>query len=263
MNSCIVLAFAFALASVLDSSFAAVARPDVDQLESLEKSVFAYQASIQKKVKKYRQSNADQPPLFFNQTMEIVLANLRNISAADTAIRATLSAQTQSPCILNFVSFLDDILELSGYSTSNCVLLKSNSTLEQQTYQFPVALDAFEKGVNLLAQMIPNSLVGRNIFTEGETILKLLQDRLVAKTAEYDAIVIQYDKLIKTYTAGYVQDLEYFKSCHDGVFANVQSAIAAVQDQLPTCTQFDGRAPRFAVLDPYDFFPEFRPEEVV
>jgi hypothetical protein len=245
------------LASVLVASHAAITRPDevLAQLDTLEQTVFGYQASVQEKIRAFRSSNGELTGEYFNKTLNIVEANIKTISVSDVDIRSTLAAQTQSACILNLVNFIDQIIELSGYAISNCIELKDNNTVVGSN-DFSEVLDVFEREVNVLAQIIVNALIGRNIFTEGSTILANIQEMLDAKTAEFDAVLASLDGKSEGVTSSWDEKTSSLNTCFEEINGSIASGISAVQMQLPVCTRFGGRGGRSILPRASDFFPQ-------
>lgn len=244
-------------ASFLAASQAAITRPDevLDQLDALEETVFGYQAAVQQKIRVFRSSSGELTGDYYNKTLNIVEANIRTISASDIDIRATLSAQTQSACIINLVNFIDQIIELSGYAVSNCIEVKDNNT-SIGNVDFTAVLDSFEGDVNVLAQIIVNALIGRNIFTQGSEILARVQEQLDAKTAEFDAILASLTEKSNGFTASINGEITNLNVCFEDINSSIQSAIFTIQSQLPVCNKFGGRGARSFLPRPADFFPQ-------
>lgn len=245
------------LASLLAASQAAITRPDevLAQLDALEETVFGYQAAVQQKIRVFRSSNGESTGDYYNKTLNIVEANIRTISASDVDIRTTLTAQTQSACIINLVNFLDQIIELSGYAISNCIEVKDNNT-SISNVDFTAILDSFEGDVNVLAQIIVNALIGRNIFTQGDEILARVQEQLDAKTAEFDTVLASLTGKSNEITSSIDKEITDLNTCFDDINESIQSAIFTVQSQLPVCNKFGGRGARSFLPRPADFFPQ-------
>lgn len=180
---------------------------------------------------------------------------ITEVSLLDEPSRAVLAAENSTACILNLVSFMDNIRELSGYAISNCVEDKSGWNVRFANVSG--AIDAFELDLNNLIQAILDGLIGRNSYTEPDDILKrqleLLNERLAAfnnKLASFkNSLGVDLNTVLN-----YTYDNE--QKCFDAITYNVNSAVAMVSSQLAVCRVFSGRGQRFAAaLSADSYFP--------
>ena len=252
-----VLAFS-TLAIVLATSInAAITRPDqvLIELTTLETEIISYQFAVLQKIESFRLARSTMDTDYWNRTLTVIKANIRNISSSDTNIRSALAAETQTACNLNLANFLDQIIELSGYAISNCVEAR-DAVNETVSFEALEALYNFEEDVHAINVIITNALIGRNIFIEGPAIVARVQEQLVAKRAVYGAIFQQIISTSSTITEMYDKEIDNLQTCFSGVETSIQGGISAVRDQLPVCITFGARGARSLLVKPSDFFPE-------
>lgn len=251
-----VLAAVFA--SAMMTSEAVVTKPDavLAQLDTLETEVFGYQAEVQAQIKTLRDASGSAIAEYYNRTLVTIKKNIQEIAVSDVAVSAALDAEVQTACITNLKNFIEQILELSGYATSNCIEIKEDTTAVIPA-DYLTKLDALEKDVNILAQIFINALIGRNIFTESDAIVERVGVQLEEKKAEYLAILAELSETSKGFSTNLDSDTATLDTCFNEIDSSISSGIDVVQAQLPVCTKFGARGARSASLpNPKDFFPQ-------
>jgi len=243
---------------------AAITRPDqvLAKLNEIEEKVFDYQGELKHNVTQFRAMTSLLINDMYNYTLGVIESSVEEISASDIVIRAELEAETQSACITNLNNFIDQIIELSGYAISNCIIVSDNTTFaETKTYfQF---LDEFEQRVNTLAQLIVNALIGRNVFTQSDEIIARVEELFDAKVSEYDD---ELDELLNKINEWYLQwigEVTSVEACFGSIGTSIHAGIGAVKAQLPICRIFGGRGARSlsaVPLNAKDFFPQLKLE---
>lgn len=246
-----------ALASALVSSNAAITRPDqvLQQLSEIQDSVFDYQASVQSQLRTFRLQNGERSGEYFNKTLEIIDQGIKTISASDVDIRAALANETQTACISNLVNFIDQIVELSGYAISNCIEIKDNSTLPISS-ELTLLLEKFERKVDNLQEICVEPLVGRNVFTQGDEIIKRIKNLLEQRTTAFTEKLAELAEKAKQLPVLADQDFAALNSCLGEIGGSVQSGIKVVESQLAVCIRFGGRGARSVLPNPKNFFPK-------
>lgn len=190
-----------------------------------------------------------------NGYVNLVKRVITDVSLLDEPSRNVLAAESQTSCILNLVSFMDNIRELSGYAISNCIEDKSGWNARFATLSG--SIDVLHADLNNLIQAILDGLIGRNSYTEPEEILRsqlqLFNERLLALKEKLDNLKDSFDADLND-VASYTYDDE--QKCFDAITYNVNSAVSLVQSQLVVCRVFTGRGQRIAVaLNADNFFP--------
>lgn len=247
------------LALIFVASHAAITRPDkvLSELDTIKVEVFGYQSLVQEKIKNLRASSGEVTGDHFNKTLSIVDENIRKIAVSDIGIRGFLAEQKQTACIINLVNFVDQIIELSGYAISNCIEIKESANTNNS--DFKDLLDTFERDVNVLAEVIVNALVGRNIFTEGDAILQRVRDQIAAKSAEFEAVLNALADQSNGVTNSLESEISKLNTCFAEINGSIESGIGAVEPQISICIKFSGRGARSAPVVPFrasDFFPQ-------
>lgn len=255
--------FVIFLAFVLAGTQAAITRPDqvLADIEAAEEDVNTYQSSLQAKIRDIRAGGATVSAEFINNANVVIKDNIKAISVSDIEVREALAAVAPSSCVTSLENFTDDIIELSGYATSNCIKVKSVNSVNQ-TVDVSTALDKFEQEVNGLGLIPINALMGRNIFTQGAEIIANITDELAAKKAAFDATLED----LLTHSGGvsneFQAELEELKSCFVDINASVAAGISVVQSQIPVCVRFASRGGRTNFLfKAADFFPQLENDD--
>lgn len=224
-------------------------------ITDLQKLIEENQIDALNQIVTLRQTSLSVGFSYKNGYVNLIKKVITEVSLLDEPSRAVLAAENQTACILNLVSFMDNIRELSGYAISNCIEDKSGWNVRFANVSG--AIDEFELDLNNLIQAILDGLIGRNSYTEPDAILRrqleLFNERLTAFRAKLDglrnALVIE-----RTAVESYTYDNE--QKCFDAITYNVNSAVAMVSSQLAVCRVFSGRGQRLNVLLSADnFFP--------
>lgn len=251
--------FVVLLASILIPSGAVVTKPDavLAQIESLEDQVFEYQATVQIQVRNLRSSGGQISSDLFNKTLTIIESNIKNISVSDNEISSSLASLNQSACVKNLVNTVDQIIELSGYAISNCIDVQNASSLNSTTdLESLHLLESVEKDINYLAAIIVNAFVGRNVFTEGDSIVTRVQEQFNTTRTEIDATLSRVRGNSGNFTAAWDDEIKELQTCFNAIDVSIQSAISFVRAQIPICKMFGGRGARSAIINPRVFFPQ-------
>lgn len=250
--------FAILLASLLVASQAAIQRPDqaLADIEAAEDEVASYQSALQAKIRDIRAGGATVSAEFIANANLVIKSNIKTISVSDNEVRTALAAVAPSACIKSLESFTDDIIELSGYATSNCIEVKSGNGTENIVGD-SVDLDKFEQEVNSLGLIPINAFIGRNIFTNGTEIVAKITNELAAKKVEFDATLEHLLAQSGGASNELQAEIEKLKSCFVDINESVTSAISAVQAQIQVCVKFSGRGGRAIFpLKASNFFPQ-------
>jgi hypothetical protein len=150
--------------------------------------------------------------------------------------------------------YVDSIIELSGYATSNCIEVDV-STLNM-TSEFTAMLDSFERDVNFLSEIALNAMIGRNVFTQGDEIVARIQELLDAKTEFYTIKLAEFVEKAKEVETSEFQDFTALKACIKDVEESVSAGTAFVGSQLQVCARFGSRGARSVLPNPKMFFPQ-------
>lgn len=247
------------MALLLIPSDAVITKPDavLAKIDGLEEEVFEYQASIQAKIRSMRVSGGQISNDLFNQSLTIIGNNIKNISVSDNDISSTLAALNESACVKSLINTVDQIIELSGYAISNCIDLQNATSVNCTTDPAALGiLDKVEKDIYYLTAVIVNAFIGRNVFTEGDTIVKRVQEQLNTTRTEIDKALSQIEKTFGDFKAAWDEEIKEMQTCFDNIDKSIQSAIVTVKAQIPICTLFGGRGARSAAIDPRIFFPQ-------
>lgn len=255
--------FAVVLASMFVASNAAIQRPDqvLADIEAAEQEVETYQSSLQARIRDIRAGGASISAEFITKANLVIKNNIRAISVSDSEVRTALAAVAPSACITSLESFADDIIELSGYATSNCIEIKDNNSTTK-TVDVSTLLDEFEREVNSLGLIPINAFIGRNIFTNGSEIIAKIIAELAAKKVQFDATLENLLAQSGGVSNEFQAKLEKLKTCFVDINASVASAIGVVQAQIPVCVRFSSRGGR--ALFPFKaaaFFPQLENDD--
>lgn len=261
------IAIFFIAVSVLVSSEAAVERPDkvIARIGELKEEVFAFQDEIVATIAEFRlRSGRSFDPAHAtgneNRTLKIVGTSVMGISAADLEVRAVLDAQAENACIANLRSFLDQILELSGFATSNCILLRDDRSMNGSS-NFADYLEAVEKDASLLGEIFVNALIGRNVFTQGAEIIARIEELWVEQKESFTAAISALRALEGEVGESWETTFGALHECMNDIIKTVSNSGSIIAAQLPICAQFGGRGARSAIPilpDPKAFFPKLQ-----
>lgn len=227
----------------------------INGITDLQNRIAADQADAIREVFSLRQAASTIAFNYKNGYVDIIKAAITSADQQDAPTRATLAAKTPSACIDNLNSFLDNIKELAGFAISNCV--EDKSGWNSEIADIASSVSAIEGELLNLIQAIYDGLIGRNSYTEPDSILarqlELYQQRLDQLRALLDALSSAVEsKTTEIEGYGYTNE----QACFDAITANIASAIDAVTNQLPVCDMFSGRGQRFNInLNPDKFFP--------
>lgn len=244
------------LASVLFASEAVITRPDsiLTEIDAIEQNFYIEgQKPAQNVIRATRASSGDAVSKFIMNILDIVEGNIRNISVSDVDIRKALAAQKKNNCINSLATFLDHLIELSGYAIANCV---DNSNIVAQAKEFSQFMDTFEHDANVAGSIFIQAYISRNIFTEGNEVLASFKEQVAAKRIEYQARIVTMQQSAKVFYAALAEELVSYNKCCAATQDSINNGIATVQKEIPVCAKFGSRGGRSAVLDAADFFPQ-------
>lgn len=130
----------------MTSSEANITRPDqvLKQFDEITVKIFDYQELVYNDINFVRLITGDQYTYLYNKTLSILQNNIKKISVSDSEIRAAIGAETQSACVTSLVTFVDDLVELSGYTISNCIEDKPTVS-DTQTFDYSAQLKSLEE----------------------------------------------------------------------------------------------------------------------
>lgn len=162
---------------ILISSEAAFERPDnvLAKINDIKGDVFSYQASVVAAVSSFRRDFDGEAIAYVEKYLDLTEGNIVGVYTSDAHLRTTLKSETESDCITNLLTFLEQIIELSGFAISNCVvdgmIENSNSSID-----FSAALD--EAGIKTasIGDVIIQAFIERNIFTQENEIIGRVEE---------------------------------------------------------------------------------------
>lgn len=248
--------FAFVLLPLLCNAVIVPVDDLIAKITELQQQASAKQAVILRQISNLRTVASSVAFNYKNGYVTLTKSSVREISLLDIPTRASLNAQTPSACITNLVNFLDQIEELSGYALSLCVEEKSGWNYE--LVNLAADLDKIEQELDGLLQAILDGLIGRNAYTEPDSIIarqqELFDERLASLTERVNAILLEFEKKqveIEEYT------YENEKWCFDDVKSQVNSGLQIILSQLTICTTFNQRGQRSSFnLKASELFPQ-------
>lgn len=237
---------------------AVITRPDevLAKLEEAEANVFEHQAEIKISLTGIRTEVAEAVNENYNTTLTIITDNVKSVSVSDGTIRETLSAEPVGPCITNLNNFLDQIIEMSGYYISNCIIITDNATINLND-EFWSLLESHENEVNTFANIVITALVGRNIFTESEAIIARIEELVSNKLESFEGYVTDLKEKSAQVGESWSKEIVALEVCFADISSRINAAIGLIEAQLPACRSFNTRGSRSAVqlLNPISFFP--------
>lgn len=236
---------------------AAIERPDkvIVRIDKFKSEVFKFQNIILSTISLIRSSILDEINYRAETSISIIESNIQKISASDLEIRFLLDKQASSSCTMKLKDFLDQIIVLSGYAISNCIE-EENDASSSSSFENFASLDAITKNADELGKIILNTLIGRNVFTQGDEIISRAKEILEEQKKVLDTAVNNID--IGNIVALNNAALKKFKVCYDLAQTGVQQGLLVARNQIFTCETFGRKAGRSisALPDPLIFFPQ-------
>jgi hypothetical protein len=228
----------------------------ITKITNLQQQASAKQAVILRQILSLRTAASSVAFNYKNGYVTLSKNSVKEISLLDIPTRTTLNSQTPSACITNLVNFLDQIEELSGYALSLCIEEKSG--WNYNLVNLSNDLDNIEQDLDGLLQTILDGLIGRNAYTEPDSIIarqqELFEQRLELLSSRLNSITTEFENKqteIEEYT--YADE----KVCFDNVKGQVNAGLQIVVSQLNICTSFNGRGQRASfILKANELFPQ-------
>lgn len=249
-------------ASLLISAEAAIKNPAevIAKINELKAGVFNYQGEISAILEDFRQRSgrSSDSAGYANRTLVVLEEKILKISAEDSEVRIVLDTQATNACIANLRSFLDQILELSGFATSNCIELEGDTSVGGSE-NFTSTLAAIAKDANALGEIFIKALIGRNIFTQGDEIIARIEELLKEQKETLTVSIAALQALEGQVGDSWETSFKALDTCMNNVIISVSDAALMVASQLPVCAKFGGRGARSAILpNPKAFFPQLQ-----
>lgn len=227
-------------------------------LSKLRDDVLRYQASVMESVESLKEASGNGDRFRVKKYLELADGNIFGIYTSDVIVRGALRKVKPSPCVDNLATFLDQIIELSGYAVSNCI---SDTAVggSDASIDFRSGMTEIESEAVSVGEIIIQALTGRNIFTQGNEITERAEFLLTEKRKILDASMSDLNSI--TVDIDYMHAITYknLKTCFSKLTINVEDAMELIEAQIPICQMFVGRGARStfpSLPNPSDFFPQ-------
>jgi hypothetical protein len=167
--------------------------------------------------------------VFTNETLKI--------SNADKELVDTIATETPNVCFDNLRGIINRTTEFYGYEAANCIKSRNFTIVGSDLVN--------EAGQNLTYPYLLLAFVGRNLFTEPQSIIdrlnEIYEESSSSGSTNLDTIRADLEDFDRAYKSG-IQ--EFFVTCYNDVNTKIKNEFSTVVEKITTCKNFGARPPR-------------------
>lgn len=212
-----------------------VVRPNevLNELDAVKAEMLLYQAKILNRLKTFNDLNVDVRNKYLTNMLGSIQGSVKFISSLDSDARALFATEAEGPCKTNLVNLVDLTVAIISNSMTSCIESGIDGSILVWS---PGILDSLGKDLNNLLRIIIKTYIGRNIFTEGNQILIIVQELFEAKKIEFEAILGEIQRISEQLSISLDGRFESLVSCFAEVEEKARSGMA---DQISVCSNFE------------------------
>lgn len=228
-----------------------VVRPNevLNELDAVKAEMLLYQATVLDRLNTFNDLNDDLRNEYLTNMLGSIQRSIKFISSLDSDVRALFANEAEGPCKTNLMNLVDLTVAISSNTMTICIESGIDGSILVWS---PVPLDSLFKDLNNLLQIIIKTFIGRNIFTEGNQVLIIVQERFEAKKIEFEAILGEIQRISEQLSTSLDSRFESLVSCLAEVEEKSRSGMAAVADQISVCSNFEETTAATQPTTPFD-----------
>lgn len=184
--------------------------------------------------------------------------NAQAILELEAPVMQAVGTLPVGECSANLKGLLSSITDQTGFASSNCVSA-FDVQVDSQVTEAQDMISVFDGVFTELQQLVVKAFVGKNKFTQQDTIVEKFQGEYATRVAVWEEMKPDVERFVGGLTTTISGYNTAMNGCMGTVQNNVASAYQMVQMRVQTCIDFENTPnPLRAVLKPLtleDVFP--------